>query len=292
MGKRIDLTGQRFGRLVVINYNEEVSKQKKGSHWNCKCDCGNESIVWISDLKKGKTQSCGCLQREKVKEKLNEMWDDNEFRQKQSDKMKKLNEQQWKDEEFRSRQSDKLKEQWKDEEFRRMQSDRLKEQWKDEEFRQMMSENASKQLKAQWKDEETKWKFNYKGGITPISAHLRLNKEWFVKSKQEANYTCQLTGKHGGLHTHHLYAFSSIVMDAHNAYNIEIKQQVKDYTEEELKLLEEYVAEWHKDTSNAVVLSEEAHMLFHNLYGRGDNTPEQYEEFKQRYLDGEFKSLL
>ena len=156
----------------------------------------------------------------------------------------------------------------------------------------MMSENASKQLKAQWKDEETKWKFNYKGGITPISAHLRLNKEWFVKSKQEANYTCQLTGKHGGLHTHHLYAFSSIVMDAHNAYNIEIKQQVKDYTEEELKLLEEYVAEWHKDTSNAVVLSEEAHMLFHNLYGRGDNTPEQYEEFKQRYLDGEFEGLI
>ena len=38
MGKRIDLTGQRFGRLTVISYNEEVSKQKKGAHWNCKCD--------------------------------------------------------------------------------------------------------------------------------------------------------------------------------------------------------------------------------------------------------------
>ena len=37
--KRIDLTGQRFGRLVVISLNEEVSKQKKCSYWNCKCDC-------------------------------------------------------------------------------------------------------------------------------------------------------------------------------------------------------------------------------------------------------------
>lgn len=43
--KRIDLTGQRFGRLVVISLNEEVSKQKKCSYWNCKCDCGNETIV-------------------------------------------------------------------------------------------------------------------------------------------------------------------------------------------------------------------------------------------------------
>lgn len=40
--KRIDLTGQRFGRLTVINLNEEISKQKKRSHWNCRCDCGNE----------------------------------------------------------------------------------------------------------------------------------------------------------------------------------------------------------------------------------------------------------
>ncbi len=45
--KRIDLTGQRFGRLVVISLNEEVSKQKKCSYWNCKCDCGNETKVII-----------------------------------------------------------------------------------------------------------------------------------------------------------------------------------------------------------------------------------------------------
>ena len=51
--KRIDLTGQRFGRLVVINYNEEVSKQKKCSYWNCICDCGNETIVLGKYLRNG-----------------------------------------------------------------------------------------------------------------------------------------------------------------------------------------------------------------------------------------------
>ena len=73
---------------------------------------------------------------------------------------------------------------------------------------------------------------------------------------------------------------------------IQIKPRVKDYTEEELHKLEEYVASWHKDTSNAVLLSEKVHVLFHSLYGYGNNTPEQFEEFKQRYMAGEFKDVL
>lgn len=214
------------------------------------CDCGNKKIVWGSDLKRGKTQSCGCLQKEKIIE------------------------------------------QWEDEEFRRMHKEANEKLWQDKEFKQMKSDK----MKERWQDETMKLKMGYKGGITPISIYLRnKNEEWFNKCKQEANYTCQLTGKRGvKLHTHHLYAFSSIVMDAHNTYNIEVKPQVKDYTDEELKLLEDYVAEWHKDSSNAVVLSEEAHDLFHSkeLYGKDGNTPEQYEEFKQRYLDNEFKNIL
>lgn len=82
-----------------------------------------------------------------------------------------------------------------------------------------------------------------------------------------------------------------IVLEAHNINNIEIHKTIGEYTQEELHKLEEYVESWHKDTSNAVLLSDEIHDLFHNLYGFGDNTPEQFEEFKQRCLNGEFNII-
>jgi hypothetical protein len=57
LGKFIDLTGQRFGKLVVI---ERVEKDNYG-RWLCKCDCGNTTIARSERLKNGKKQSCGCL---------------------------------------------------------------------------------------------------------------------------------------------------------------------------------------------------------------------------------------
>lgn len=58
MGKMIDLTGQRFGRLTVIRRSDK--KAKSGSMWICKCDCGNFVTVTQSNLKSGNTKSCGC----------------------------------------------------------------------------------------------------------------------------------------------------------------------------------------------------------------------------------------
>lgn len=60
--KRIDLTGQKFGKLTVIKY-------VGGSKHLCKCDCGNESIVFTSNLKRNHTKSCGCLNDLKRKQR-------------------------------------------------------------------------------------------------------------------------------------------------------------------------------------------------------------------------------
>jgi hypothetical protein len=60
MGKFVDRTGQRFGRLLAL----EKTNQKNASgniKWNCLCDCGNNVVVTGSSLKSGDTQSCGCL---------------------------------------------------------------------------------------------------------------------------------------------------------------------------------------------------------------------------------------
>ena len=59
-----DLTGNRYGRLVVVRRQGNIGKQKA---WLCKCDCGNDHILTSNQLKSG-TQSCGCLQKEKATE--------------------------------------------------------------------------------------------------------------------------------------------------------------------------------------------------------------------------------
>lgn len=60
MGKAVDRTGVRYGRLVVIH---KVDRRASGgkSVWLCKCDCGNYKEVCGSALQKGHTRSCGCL---------------------------------------------------------------------------------------------------------------------------------------------------------------------------------------------------------------------------------------
>ena len=67
MGKFVDLTGQRFGRLVVI---ERAGHDKRNQiTWRCKCDCGNETIASGRNLKIGDKKSCGCLHNELARSK-------------------------------------------------------------------------------------------------------------------------------------------------------------------------------------------------------------------------------
>lgn len=61
---RINLTGQRFGRLTVVGF---AYSDKAGlAHWSADCDCGNKVVVAGSKLRSGETRSCGCLARELV----------------------------------------------------------------------------------------------------------------------------------------------------------------------------------------------------------------------------------
>ena len=63
MGKLIDLTGQRFGRLVVLKRG--IATDGRGeAFWLCQCDCGNITTVSGYKLRSGHTRSCGCLARE------------------------------------------------------------------------------------------------------------------------------------------------------------------------------------------------------------------------------------
>lgn len=65
MNKKIELTGQRFGSLIVIACMPWVEGKK--TRWVCRCDCGRKLIVRSDNLRKGRTKQCsvchgaGCL---------------------------------------------------------------------------------------------------------------------------------------------------------------------------------------------------------------------------------------
>lgn len=72
--KKINLIGQRYGRLMVLKeseprkyFDKSRNKFRQRRTWICLCDCGNEHIVLQSSLRKSNgTKSCGCLARERA----------------------------------------------------------------------------------------------------------------------------------------------------------------------------------------------------------------------------------
>lgn len=62
MSQRVDVMGQRFGRLLVIGFAGLNKKQR--ALWQCRCDCGNITTVGSYEIRNGKTASCGCHRRE------------------------------------------------------------------------------------------------------------------------------------------------------------------------------------------------------------------------------------
>lgn len=76
--KVLNLVGKEFGKLTVIKKVENI---KKHTAWLCKCTCGNFKIVLTSNLTRGITKSCGCLNKSTITkhghhgERLYRIWD-------------------------------------------------------------------------------------------------------------------------------------------------------------------------------------------------------------------------
>lgn len=65
MRKVTDLTGQSFGKLIVLRLADDYVKGK--ARWLCACECGNETVVFACNLTRGHTTSCGCVKKANYK---------------------------------------------------------------------------------------------------------------------------------------------------------------------------------------------------------------------------------
>jgi hypothetical protein len=65
MPKALDLTGTRFGKLVAVAHIAGTKSPRR--RWRCLCDCGTVCVAAGQELRKGDTQSCGCLRKETTK---------------------------------------------------------------------------------------------------------------------------------------------------------------------------------------------------------------------------------
>jgi len=125
------------------------------------------------------------------------------------------------------------------------------------------------------------------GGISPLHIYLReFIDDWKKDSASNCNYKCVITGERFNA-IHHLYSFNKILKEVIDECGLLVHKNVGDYTMEELKLLKSKNREIHGRYPLGICLCKEVHDLYHNLY-KNDNTPEQFEEFKVRYNNGEF----
>ena len=74
MGVKIDLVGQHFGRLTVIERLGRRSK-KRDTYWLCQCNCGGQKEVSTYSLRSGHTKSCGCLEQENKRKRKTQVDD-------------------------------------------------------------------------------------------------------------------------------------------------------------------------------------------------------------------------
>lgn len=133
---------------------------------------------------------------------------------------------------------------------------------------------------------------NWQGGFTNIKAYLRNNiVNWKKESMYACNYKCVITGDDFD-DIHHLHSFNLIFKELINETMFELKDNFIEHNKDEIEYLENKIVELHNKYGLGVCLRKDIHSLFHVLYGRGDNTPEQFDEFKTRCSFGEFSLVV
>lgn len=134
--------------------------------------------------------------------------------------------------------------------------------------------------------------WNWHGGISIINNVMRdFLTIWKKDSMRNSEYKCIITSDKFQ-HIHHLYSFNLIMQEVIATTNIPLKKYLTDYTTDEIKSIRDKCIELHDKYGLGICLNAKTHSLFHSLYGKGDNTKEQFIEFVSNFEEGIFKDFL
>lgn len=128
----------------------------------------------------------------------------------------------------------------------------------------------------------------WKGGISSINGFLRAElKEWIKDSLKNSNYKCAITLQGGELEVHHTKSFKEVRDEVLKELDFFKKKYRYQFTQNELYEILARFKEKHNNITG-IPLKPHIHRHFHKVYGRNDVTLENFDEFKKRYIIGEF----
>ncbi|WP_342431529.1 hypothetical protein [Neobacillus sp. FSL H8-0543] len=134
---------------------------------------------------------------------------------------------------------------------------------------------------------------NWNGGITSLSQALReCTKNWKYTTLIKFDFRCAVTGERtDDLQIHHTESFAALRDEVLKELNFDKRISKNDYTVDELQSIFNRLEQKH-DEIIGIPLRKHVHQLFHKLYGRKNNTLEQFHIFKSRWDKGEFDEQL
>lgn len=198
MGNIIDLTNNKFGRLLVLRFSHKDKHHK--AHWYCKCDCGNTKVIAGSSLRRGLSKSCGCV--------LVELLKSNNKRKQVSEHNKKF--RKWagaKNPGYGKTGNKNVSN--RSEVRKKISNSKLGDKNPSKKFE--VRKKISESMKGKFIGEKA---WNWKGGISSDRDKLRQTfeyKEWRKSVFKRDSYTCQKCNKKksGKLQAHHIKSFDN-----------------------------------------------------------------------------------
>lgn len=254
-----DITGKKYGWLTVIGRSSKTHPLY--TLWECDCKCGNRCHIPYSHLKSGSRISCGCYRYR--------VYDEITIGLKVG-RLKVLE---------RSHTLDGSGTYYKCQ---------CECGNKPEILGTSLRSGHTNSCGCLQKEKASET--HYKG-TTTISEYCRsLLKVWKEKSKKASKYRCVITGERFS-EIHHLYPFSKIIDEIIENAQLTIKEDMKEYTIEQIKDINYWNYHLHRKYGLGVCLNEEMHRKFHSKF-RYDFEVEDFHDFYKQYTGKDFDLVL